>query len=162
MHFAWPLIPTEILNTPTNARSAQPRERKAEITDEQIEENKRRNHEYQRQWRARKKAKLQNNSTTIVLNQASADMGDPVSLTAGDIIFLPVELCISITTWSMYNSHMCRWGPNRIVNNHRNWGWQRGTGLAPQKWWLCSMPQRPTYSPYCTDDIDNFRWLRWN
>jgi len=47
-----------------NERSAQQRKRRAELTDEQIEANKRRQREYQRQYRARKKAELQNISTT--------------------------------------------------------------------------------------------------
>jgi len=39
------------------------------MTDEQREENKRRQREYQRQYRARQKAQLQNNSTPAAINQ---------------------------------------------------------------------------------------------
>jgi len=50
-------------------RNAQQRKRRAEMTDEQREENKRRQREYQHQYRARQKAQLQNNSTPAAINQ---------------------------------------------------------------------------------------------
>ena len=48
-------------------RNAQQRKRRAEMTDEQREESKRRHREYQRQYRALKKAELQNISTAAVV-----------------------------------------------------------------------------------------------
>jgi len=60
-------------------RNAQQRKRRAEMTNEQREESKRRHREYQRQYRARKKAELQNISTAAVVAQigsASSPAGE--------------------------------------------------------------------------------------
>lgn len=62
---------TDIGNTTMDRRNAQQRKRRAEMTNEQLEEKRRRNAEYQRQDRARKKVELQNNSTTSIANQDS-------------------------------------------------------------------------------------------
>jgi hypothetical protein len=67
-----------------DARNTQQRKRRAEMTDEQREESKRRHCEYQRQYRAWKRAELQNNSTTVVLNQDDAEIIVPASSPAGE------------------------------------------------------------------------------
>jgi hypothetical protein len=67
-----------------DARNAQQRKRRAEMTDKQREESKRRRCEYQRQYRARKRAELQNNSTTVVLNQDDAEIIVLASSLAGE------------------------------------------------------------------------------
>jgi len=60
-------------------KNAQQQKRRAEMTDEQREESKRRHREYQRQYRARKKVELQNISTAAVVAQiglASSPAGE--------------------------------------------------------------------------------------
>jgi hypothetical protein len=59
------------------------------MTDEQREESKRRHCEYQRQYRARKRAELQNNSTTAVLNQDDAEIIVLASSPAGEKYLSP-------------------------------------------------------------------------
>ena len=66
-------------------RNAQQRKRRAEMTDKQREESKRRHREYQCQYRARKKAKLQNISTAVV-----AQIG-PASSPAGEKYLRPMH-----------------------------------------------------------------------
>ena len=60
-------------------RNAQQRKRRAEMTDEQREDSKKRHREYQRQYRAWKKVELQNISTAAVVAQiglASSPTGE--------------------------------------------------------------------------------------
>jgi hypothetical protein len=59
--------PADNANVKMDERNAQQRKRRAEMTDEEREANKRRQHEYQRQYRAWKKVELQNVSTTSVV-----------------------------------------------------------------------------------------------
>jgi hypothetical protein len=90
MHYLWPTVeilllyilckdnlvlistiiyfwPADNANVKMDERNTQQQKRRAEMTDEEREANKRRQREYQRQYRARKKAELQNVSTTPVV-----------------------------------------------------------------------------------------------
>ena len=67
-------------------KNAQQRKRRAEMTDKQREESKRRHREYQCQYRARKKAKLQNISTAAVVAQIG-----PASSPAGEKYLQPMH-----------------------------------------------------------------------
>jgi RecA/RadA recombinase len=72
-----------------DGRNSQQRKRRAQMTDEQREENKKRHREYQSQYRARKKAELQNNSTTAFLNQDGAKIIVPTSSPTGEKCLSP-------------------------------------------------------------------------
>lgn len=60
-----------IANTSMDKRNTQQRKRRAEMTAEQLEAKRRKNAEYQRQYRARKKAELQHANNTSNDNQAN-------------------------------------------------------------------------------------------
>lgn len=63
---------TDAANTMMDRRNTLQRKTRAEMTIEQLEEKRRKSAEYQRQYRARKKAALENNSTTSNANQDNA------------------------------------------------------------------------------------------
>jgi hypothetical protein len=83
---------TDIANTMMDRRNALQRKRRAEMTNEQLEEKRRKNVEYQRQYRARKKAELQNNSTTSNADQDNAGIIVEPSLPAGKNVTIPYPL----------------------------------------------------------------------
>lgn len=65
-----------------DTRNNQHRKRRVELTNEELQEKRRKAAEYQRQYRARKKAELQNNKTTSIANQDSGGVIVQPSTTA--------------------------------------------------------------------------------
>jgi len=66
-----------------DTRNNQHRKRRAELTNEELQEKRRKAAEYQRQYRARKKSELQNNKTTSIANQDSGGVIVELSTTTG-------------------------------------------------------------------------------
>jgi len=65
-----------------DTRNNQHRKRRVELTNEELQEKRRKAAQYQRQYRARQKAELQNNKTTSIANQDSGGVIIQPSTTA--------------------------------------------------------------------------------
>ena len=73
----------DVANTMMDRRNTLQRKRRVEMTKEQLEEKRRKSAEYQRQYRARKKAALQNSTTTSNANEDNAGIIVDTSSPAG-------------------------------------------------------------------------------